>query len=80
MAHLSLSRFKARFKNEVGLPPADFIMRGKIERARQLLAAGDLSVTQIAMRLGFSSTQYFATAFKRHTGKTPSQARRADDA
>ena len=80
MAHLSLSRFKARFKNEVGLPPADYIMRGKIERARQLLAGGDLSVTQIAMRLGFSSTQYFATAFKRHTGKTPSQARRADDA
>jgi AraC-like DNA-binding protein len=71
-AHLSESRFKARFKAEVGIPPADYALRARIDRARQLLWQGDLSVTQVAMRLGFSSTQYFATAFKRYTGRTPS--------
>jgi len=71
-AHLSPSRFKARFKAEVGIPPADYALRQRIDRARQLLWAGNVSVTEVAMRLGFSSTQYFATVFKRYTGHTPS--------
>ncbi len=75
-AHLSLSRFKARFKAEVGVPPADYAMRQRIEFAGQLLRQGDLSVTELAMRLGFNSTQYFATVFKRYVGKAPSAYRR----
>ena len=76
LAHLSESRFKARFKAEVGVPPADYTMRQRIDRTKQLLRQGDLSVTEIAMRLGFNSTQYFATAFKRYTGQTPSSYQR----
>jgi AraC-like DNA-binding protein len=76
LAHLSESRLKARFKAEVGVPPADYTMRQRIDRTKQLLRQGDLSVTEIASRLGFSSTQYFATAFKRYTGLTPSSYRR----
>lgn len=75
LAHLSQSRFKARFKAEVGVPPADYALRQRIERAKAMLAEGDLPVTQIAARLGFSSTQYFATVFRRYTGKTPSDYR-----
>jgi AraC-like DNA-binding protein/mannose-6-phosphate isomerase-like protein (cupin superfamily) len=76
LAHMSQSRLKARFKAEVGVPPADYVMRQRIDRTKQLLRQGDLSVTEIALRLGFSSTQYFATAFKRYTGQTPSSYRR----
>jgi AraC-like DNA-binding protein/mannose-6-phosphate isomerase-like protein (cupin superfamily) len=79
-AHLSESRFKARFKAEVGVPPADYVLRQRIDRARQLLWQGDLSVTAIAMQLGFSSTQYFATVFKRYTGHTPSGYWQCSDA
>lgn len=71
LAHLSQSRFKARFKAEVGLPPGDYQMRLRIERAKELLRQADTSVTETAMRLGFNTTQYFATVFKRYTGQTP---------
>lgn len=76
LAHLSESRFKARFKAEVGMPPADYALRQRIDRAKQLLRQGGPPVTKIALGLGFSSTQYFATAFKRYTGQTPSCYRR----
>lgn len=78
-AHLSQSRFKARFKDEVGIPPADYAMRQRVERAKHLLRHGGIPIIEVALQLGFSSTQYFATAFKRYTGETPSEYRRTDE-
>ena len=75
IAYLSQSRLKARFKAEVGIPPADYITRHKVEKAKHLLRTTQHNITQIAMGLGFSSTQYFAVTFKRYTGKTPSEYR-----
>jgi AraC-like DNA-binding protein len=71
-ANLSLSRFKMRFKKEVGTPPAQYLVRKKIEKSQQLLASGRYSVTDVAMKMGFSSSQYYATVFKRYTGQSPS--------
>lgn len=45
-------------------------------RVEELLAATDMSVTEIAFRYGFSSSQYFATVFKRLCCSTPTQYRR----
>lgn len=75
IAGLSQSRLNYRFKAEIGIPPADFIMRNKIEKAEKLLQNTRQSVTKIAMSLGFSTSQYFAVAFKRYTGRTPSEFR-----
>ena len=74
-ANLSLSRFKARFKSETGTPPKDFILRTKIDAAADRLAKSQEAITKIAFRLGFSSSQYFATVFKRYTGQTPLEFR-----
>jgi len=71
VARLSESRCKARFKREIGVPPAEFWLRKKIERAVVLLKSK--SVTEAAYELGFSSSQYFATVFKRYTLVNPSQ-------
>lgn len=74
---LSVSRFKARFKHEIGIPPADYVQRSKIAAAKSLLAGPRslsgprVTITDIAFRLGFSSSQYFATVFKRYTGQSP---------
>ncbi len=75
---LTPSWFKVLFKREMGLPPAEYIMRRKIAKAAELLAQG-LSITETTMRIGFSSTQYFATVFRRYYGVAPTvYARRQD--
>jgi AraC-like DNA-binding protein len=74
-AHLSVSHFKKRFKDETGLSPWQFILHHRIEIAKEQLITSDTSVTQIAYDLGFGSSQYFATVFKRMTGLTPTACR-----
>jgi AraC-like DNA-binding protein len=74
-AGLSLSRFKASFKEQVGLAPHEFILRCKVDAAKRLLLDERRSVTATAMDLGFSSSQYFATVFKRFTFQTPLEFR-----
>ena len=71
VARLSESRLKARFKREIGVPPAEYWLRQKIERAVTLLPTRD--ITRIAYDLGFSSSQYFATVFKRYQLVSPSR-------
>jgi AraC-like DNA-binding protein len=74
---LSVPRLHSRFRQEIGMPPGEFILRSKIEQAKVLLGDSDLSVTDIAHSLGFSSAQYFATAFKRLTRTTPTSYRQS---
>jgi AraC-like DNA-binding protein len=71
IAGLSPSRFKALFKEKLGIPPAEFALRLRIEEARRRLASGGETVTGVALDLGFSSSQYFASSFKRLTRMTP---------
>jgi len=71
VAGLSVTRFHERFRAEVGLSPGEWRTRRRIALAKALLRDRGLSVTQVAMRCGFSTSQYFATAFKRQTGVSP---------
>ena len=71
VALLSLSRIKQRFRMEVEIPPYEYILTRKVERAKELLARRDQSVTDIAFILGFPSSQHFATIFKKISGKRP---------
>ena len=71
---LSESRFKHRFKEEVGISPADYQLRLKIDRACRMLLQDDAIIT-ISFALGFSSSQYFATVFRRYMGVSPAEYR-----
>lgn len=71
---LSLSRFKERFVREVGMPPGEYLLSRRIEAAKTLLISGK-TVTEASLETGFPSSQYFATAFRRFTGRTPSAFR-----
>ncbi|MGH7142941.1 MAG: AraC family transcriptional regulator [Planctomycetota bacterium] len=71
----STSAFKQSFRRETGLSPADYFLRLKIEEAKRRLATSDVAVTELAIDLGFSSGQYFATVFRRLTTQTPSTYR-----
>ncbi|MBO5273062.1 MAG: helix-turn-helix transcriptional regulator [Clostridia bacterium] len=72
---LSLSRFKARFRQEVKVTPREYINLKKIEAAKRELEQSEHSVTEIAFGLSFSSSDYFSVMFKRIVGCTPSEYR-----
>jgi two-component system response regulator YesN len=74
---LNVARFSESFKNETGTSPALCLSRLRCERARELLENTSFTITKICFLLGFSSTQYFANVFKKHTGMTPKQYRSA---
>lgn len=71
MSNLSLSRFKHLFKEEVGIPPSEYIVRMKLNIAQTLLKDCKLTIKDIAYDLDFSSPAYFSTVFKQYFGITP---------
>ena len=68
---LSLPTLKRRFKKETGVPPYEHIMRQKVLYAAELLKNSTADITDIAYDLGFSSSQHFATAFKKWMYQSP---------
>ncbi|MEM7624938.1 MAG: AraC family transcriptional regulator [Planctomycetota bacterium] len=75
LAGLAVSRFHERFAAETGYSPGDWRQRRRIAAAKRWLRTTDRPITRIALDAGFGSSQYFATAFKRHVGVSPSAYR-----
>jgi len=73
VANMSRSHFQACFLKEVGTTPAEYCVRLRVDRAALLLKTSSSSITEIAYELGFSTSQYFATVFKKYKGETPRQ-------
>lgn len=71
IAGLSRAHFVRRFTRELGLGPADYVFRARMEHASRLLLATDLPVVAIAEAAGFQNGNYFAKAFRRHAGVSP---------
>lgn len=70
LANLSCSQYKQKFKKQLGVSPRRYINQQKVEMAKELLLEG-MSVTDIAMYLGFATSGYFSTVFKKYTLLTP---------
>ena len=68
---LSPSHFAHLFRELIGLTPHGYLTNLRLERARGLLVETDLSITEIATRVGFRSPSHFATAFRTVTGASP---------
>lgn len=70
-AHMSRSGFAARFKEVVGVPPLDYLIRWRMHLASQTLRGGHASVAEVAAAAGYSSESAFGNAFKRVLGQPP---------
>ncbi|MFI5718052.1 helix-turn-helix domain-containing protein [Nocardia sp. NPDC051750] len=77
VALASRSGFAARFQEATGLTPGRYLTKLRVERAQRFLVEKDASVGAVARRLGYRSDTAFGRAFRRHTGLTPSEWRRA---
>jgi AraC family transcriptional regulator len=76
VAHLSPYHFARMFKTSTGLPPHQYVIARRVERAKQLLRERkDLSLAQVAARSGFWDQGHFTRHFRRLAGITPKRFR-----
>ena len=64
------------FKQEMGMPVSEYIMRKKVETAANMLEFAEYTPSEIANILAFSSQSYFVSVFRRYMGTTPGKYKR----
>jgi AraC-like DNA-binding protein len=77
IADMSESSLARTFHEVVGRPPMDYVIRVRVGKAADLLARSRLRVTEIALRSGFTDSNYFSRRFRSVTGQSPREYRRS---
>ena len=77
MAGWSVFYFARKFKNELGLSPADYVRRMRMKKAAELLSHCNWTLDRIAEEVGVSDVNSFARTFKQEWGIAPGQYRRS---
>lgn len=75
LAGLSADHFCRAFRVSTGFTPHQMLTHSRIEKAKRRLREFDVSMTTIAMDLGFSSSAHFSSRFRQLTGLSPSEWR-----
>lgn len=75
-AGYSVDHFSRVFLKVMRARPQDYIIKAKLDRARQLLSESDLTIGMIAEALGFRDIFFFSRQFRQKTGQTPTEFRR----
>jgi AraC family transcriptional regulator len=70
-AGLTRMHFAAQFRATTGLRPHEYLLRRRIERAQEMLAATGMSLVDVALSVGFQTQSHFTSVFKRYTGQPP---------
>ncbi|BAI75600.1 hypothetical protein AZL_c03070 (plasmid) [Azospirillum sp. B510] len=71
VAKLSRGYFCQAFKDSFGCPPHAYIVRRRVERAKELLETTNTPLSQIALDCGFSDQSHFSRIFRRIAGEAP---------
>ena len=76
MVHMSARHFQRAFRKVMGISPIDHLVRLRITHAAELLQQEqDLNITEIAFKVGFQDSNYFARQFRRIMGRSPREYR-----
>jgi transcriptional regulator GlxA family with amidase domain len=78
LSGLSRAAFARTFQQALGQPPMQYLAEWRMTLARDHLRSGELTLTQIADRTGYTSPYAFAAAFRRHHGLPPGRWRREE--
>jgi AraC-like DNA-binding protein len=72
---MKAKRFSYLFNKYTGRFPIDYLIRHRLDRAKQLLAASDCAIYQVAESVGYADTHYFSRLFKKYEGCSPGEYR-----
>ena len=72
---LSTSHFSRMFRKSTGESPHHFVLRHRVERAKEMLRAAEARVLDVAVACGFKTQQHFARVFRRMCGVSPTEYR-----
>ncbi len=76
--HYDYKYLSKLFSSEEGITIENFIIRQKIEKVKELIRKGELTFSEIAWRLGYSSAAHLSSQFKKVTGMTPSEFKKPE--
>ena len=77
VAGLSRMHFAAQFRAATGFRPHDYLLYQRIESSKAILSRTNMPLAEVALTVGFHAQAHFSTVFKRITGETPANWRRA---
>lgn len=72
-AGYSVSRFSYLYKKKFNISPLNDLILMRVQKAKNFLSYSDFTVSETAVKCGFSSVQYFSCTFKKIVGVTPSE-------
>ena len=73
---LSVAHFSQMFRQSTGESPHRFVLRHRVERAKEILRTADVRILDVAVACGFKTQQHFARVFRQVCGVSPTQYRR----
>ena len=73
---LSVAHFSQMFRQSTGESPHQFVLRHRVERAKEILRTADLRILDVAVACGFKTQQHFARVFRQLCGVSPTEYRR----
>jgi AraC-like DNA-binding protein len=72
---LSPADFSRMFRKSTGETPHQFVLRNRIERAKEMLRTAEIRILDVALACGFKTQQHFARVFRRICGANPTEYR-----
>jgi AraC-like DNA-binding protein/mannose-6-phosphate isomerase-like protein (cupin superfamily) len=78
IAHMSRSNLMRIFRKATGQTPIEYLIRLRIQKAMDLLRNTDLTITEVALEVGFNDSNYFSRQFHRVLGESPRNFRQSN--
>jgi AraC-like DNA-binding protein len=76
MENMSMTAYNKEFKEQMGMAPTKYIIKLRMDLAKELLETTTLSIKEISLMCGYTDFNFFSRAFKENTGVSPTEYRK----
>lgn len=72
-SYVSESYLSRKIKQEIGVGFSEYVNKLRIQKSKELLKDSNITIQEVAIKVGYSNYRYFTSTFKKHTGYKPSE-------